>query len=225
MIKGKAPAFQFYVKDWLSSPDLRMCSCSTKGIWIDLLCYMWEARDRGEVEGTEPLFIKLTGASPLEFKLFYDEAKLYGFCDIVTGSNGSITIVNRRMSREEKAKKSNRMRQQKHRDNAKVTPTCNKEITPPSSTASPSASPSTKIKRFVPPTILQIKDYCIERKNKVDAEKFFDFYESKGWMIGKNKMKNWKAALRTWEKQNGSNQRNDGKGFKEARGQGTNWLG
>ena len=59
----------------------------------------------------------------------------------------------------------------------------------------------------------------------MDAEKFFDFYESKGWMIGKNKMKNWKAALRTWEKQNGSNQRNDGKGFKEARGQGTNWLG
>lgn len=52
---------------------------------------------------------------------------------------------------------------------------------------------------FVPPTYEEVKAYCDERKNHVDANKFIDFYESKGWMIGKNKMKNWQAAVRTWE--------------------------
>lgn len=52
---------------------------------------------------------------------------------------------------------------------------------------------------FVVPTVLQISEYCQERKNTVDPNKFFDFYESKGWMVGKTKMKNWKAAVRTWE--------------------------
>lgn len=54
--------------------------------------------------------------------------------------------------------------------------------------------------KFVPPTELEIKDYCIERNNNIDSEQFFDFYQSKNWMIGKNKMKDWKACIRTWEK-------------------------
>jgi len=57
-------------------------------------------------------------------------------------------------------------------------------------------------KYFKKPTIFEVKDYCILRKNNVDAEAFFSFYESKGWMIGKNKMKDWKQAILTWEKRN-----------------------
>ena len=56
------------------------------------------------------------------------------------------------------------------------------------------------IGRFTPPTLDDIKAYCIERQNNVDCERFYDFYSSKGWMVGKNKMKDWKAAVRTWEK-------------------------
>ena len=54
--------------------------------------------------------------------------------------------------------------------------------------------------RFTPPTLEEVKDYCKERCNNVDPERFIDFYSSKGWMIGKNKMKDWKAAVRTWER-------------------------
>ena len=54
--------------------------------------------------------------------------------------------------------------------------------------------------RFTPPTIQDVKAYCIERGNEVDPERFIDFYESKGWMVGKNKMKDWKAAVRNWER-------------------------
>jgi len=53
--------------------------------------------------------------------------------------------------------------------------------------------------RFVPPTPDEVSRYCKERKNLVDAERFVDFYAAKGWMVGKNKMKDWKAAVRTWE--------------------------
>ena len=55
--------------------------------------------------------------------------------------------------------------------------------------------------KFKKPTIEEIKQYCIERKNKINAEHFFDYYESKGWIVGKTSMKDWKAAIRTWERQ------------------------
>ena len=55
-------------------------------------------------------------------------------------------------------------------------------------------------RRFTPPTIEEVREYCNERHNNINAEEFIDFYESKGWMIGKNKMKDWKACIRTWEK-------------------------
>lgn len=54
--------------------------------------------------------------------------------------------------------------------------------------------------KFIPPTIDEIKAYCDERNSSVDPESFYSFYESKGWMIGKNKMKNWKMAISTWER-------------------------
>lgn len=56
------------------------------------------------------------------------------------------------------------------------------------------------LKRFAPPSFAEVKAYCEERRNGIDAEAFIDFYSSKDWMIGKNKMKDWKASVRTWEK-------------------------
>lgn len=56
-----------------------------------------------------------------------------------------------------------------------------------------------KKKNSIPPTIEEIIDYCKERNNKVDPNKFINHYQAKGWLIGKNKMKDWKAAVRTWE--------------------------
>ena len=51
----------------------------------------------------------------------------------------------------------------------------------------------------IPPLLEEVKKYCTERNNGVDYEKWFNFYSAKGWLIGKNKMKDWKAAVRTWE--------------------------
>tara|TARA_R100001463_G_scaffold34534_4_gene75833 strand:+ start:2706 stop:3356 length:651 start_codon:yes stop_codon:yes gene_type:complete len=57
-----------------------------------------------------------------------------------------------------------------------------------------------KFKRFKKPTIQEVNEYCIERNNSVNPESFIDFYESNGWKVGKNPMKDWKACVRTWEK-------------------------
>lgn len=58
---------------------------------------------------------------------------------------------------------------------------------------------------FTPPTVTDIAAYCQERKNRVDAEAFWDFYQSKGWRVGKNPMKDWRAAVRTWERNSKGN--------------------
>ena len=54
-------------------------------------------------------------------------------------------------------------------------------------------------KYFTIPTISEVENYCIERKNTIEVESFINFYDSKGWMVGKNKMKDWRACVRTWE--------------------------
>lgn len=59
--------------------------------------------------------------------------------------------------------------------------------------------------KFKKPTIEEIEAYCKERNNDVNPNKFYDFYESKNWMVGKNKMKDWKASVRTWEKNTNNN--------------------
>lgn len=72
--------------------------------------------------------------------------------------------------------------------------------------------------RFNPPAVEEVAAYCAERGNNVDAHAWWDFYQSKGWMVGKNKMKDWKAAVRTWEQRhkdesktnsNGNNSKNE----------------
>jgi uncharacterized protein YdaU (DUF1376 family) len=67
-------------------------------------------------------------------------------------------------------------------------------------------------KRFIPPTLQEVTDYCKERNNTVNPQSFVDHYETNGWMRGKNKIKNWKSCVHTWE----GNQRQNGKGQPES---------
>lgn len=54
--------------------------------------------------------------------------------------------------------------------------------------------------RFTPPTLEEVQAYCTERNNHIDAQRFIDYYTSNGWKVGKNPMKDWKAAVRNWER-------------------------
>ena len=55
-------------------------------------------------------------------------------------------------------------------------------------------------RKTIPPDLESVINYCKQRQNEVDPQLFHDHYEAKGWMIGKSKMKDWQAAIRTWER-------------------------
>lgn len=96
-------------------------------------------------------------------------------------------------------------------DYSNVTDSCNADVTKCNTEKEKEKEKETEIegirgkpalKRFTPPTIDEVKAYCAERKNTVDAEHWFSYYEANGWMVGRNKMKDWKASVRTWERNN-----------------------
>lgn len=60
--------------------------------------------------------------------------------------------------------------------------------------------------RFTPPTLSEVEVYCKERGSHIDPQRFVDFYTAKGWLVGKSKMKDWKAAVRTWEQREAEQQ-------------------
>jgi len=71
-----------------------------------------------------------------------------------------------------------------------------KEEIPPDPKGSP---PQESSRRFKQPTLEEITSYCAERRNGLDPQAFLDFYDANGWKVGKNQMRDWKAAVRTWE--------------------------
>jgi len=64
----------------------------------------------------------------------------------------------------------------------------------------------TKRERFAPPSVSEVAEYIKEKSYSVDAQQFVDFYSAKGWVVGSSKMKDWKAAVRTWENRNRKDQ-------------------
>ena len=99
-------------------------------------------------------------------------------------------------------------RVRKHRENQKLLQCntdetkCNTEIEIETDTEKESKTDKEvkPKKRFVKPTLEEVQAYCQERNNNVDAQRWYDYYSSNGWKVGKNSMKDWKACVRTWER-------------------------
>ena len=90
-------------------------------------------------------------------------------------------------------------------ESTEIQPNIKKNINEKDNIESGEASPSARsLKRFVKPTLKEVEDYCKSRGNGIDAAAFIAFYESKGWVIGGDPMKNWKSAVITWERRNAS---------------------
>jgi hypothetical protein len=107
---------QFYPRDWIN--DTRVLSLKARGVWIDLCCAMWTAEERGKLEWTFDIFARFIGLqdSPSEALTLFDELKdshVGVFClDNVTQA---VTVMSRRMIREESERKQARMRQSRKR--------------------------------------------------------------------------------------------------------------
>jgi hypothetical protein len=144
---GKNPAFLFYVKDWLSDPDLRLASPSTRGIWMDLLCFMKWGNGNGTIRAEYQKLLRMVSSTEKDLDLFISEAEELRFCDISVTChaesqkyNGIVTIMSRRILRENIDKENARLRQRKHRMKRKNTADVTDLSQPLSSSSSSSSS-------------------------------------------------------------------------------------
>lgn len=171
---GKAPATQWFFKDWLSDVELQKSSSSTRGIWSNALAFMWQAKERGKISGDKDMLVRMLNSNTVEFELFILEADENKFCDIerIKNNHGNeiMTITNRRMFREEKEKKLHRERQLRYKERKSNTPADAKDddkMTPPSPSASPFPTANNKKKRS--------KSHCEDPPNP-HVKEFIDFY-------------------------------------------------
>ncbi|OPY91890.1 MAG: hypothetical protein A4E73_01694 [Syntrophaceae bacterium PtaU1.Bin231] len=196
---AKAPAFQFYFKDWLSDPQLKMASHSTKGIWADMLCFMFPAPVRGELTGTKEQLRKLVSATESDMERFWSEATTLLFCDISVTDNEIVTVRNRRMWREEKDKKDNRERQARYRGKHKN----NGEITSLSPSPSPKKEKILKEKiEFDGAKFIHIPDDLMQKWTSIapGISVQNEITKAEAWVLSNPKLKksNWSRFLTNW---------------------------
>lgn len=193
----KLSFMKFYPADWIN--DTRSLSAEAKGCWMDLLCFMWNAPERGKWEGTFQEFARVTGtpweSAPALIQELHKVAT-------VTIRNNLVTLINRRMSRQETHYNLASERQRRWRSNA------NRNASVTAKTLDVRLLKTTSIAKngFIPPTPKEAQDYALEiGMPGFDGEKFVAHYSAAGWMRGKSKITNWKACIVTWKKnQNGT---------------------
>lgn len=159
--KGKAPAFQFYTGDWRKDPLLQSCTLAARGLWIDLLCAMWDSPERGYLvrqDGqplTEGEIARMVGETPGNVRRAMEELERAGVYS--TDEHGA--IYSRRMVRDEAKRAGTRTRVRKHREknacNADCNADCNgagnADVTAMKQRSSSSSSSSTSVPPNTPP--------------------------------------------------------------------------
>lgn len=188
-------------------------------IWVMLLTMAGRCNASGMIFLTENI--------PYTHKMLADELdfeentvilalKALEDLDMVVTNKGYFTIAGweeyQNIEGMERIREQTRKRVAKYRENKNILPcnaTCNATVTECNATDIEEDKEidkeedniiRAKTTKFIPPTVEDVEAYCFERQNSVDAGQFVDFYSAKGWMLGKNKMKDWKAAVRTWER-------------------------
>ena len=206
---GKLPAFLFYPKDWKEDPALQMCSREARSVWIDMLCLMFNAPIRGVCQSGGRPWTHQEIASAIGGDIGSNVACITELVSkAVAAVNDCGAIFSRRMVRDEQARKLDRERLKRWRDLQKPagissvkltpeTPVVTVDVTPLKRRASGTANVTTIVSKI--PTIEEVSSYCAERKNAVRPEAFFNYYQTNGWKVGRNPMKDWRAAVRYWE--------------------------
>lgn len=205
------PAFQFYPQDFIGGT----CHLSNEevGLYIRLLSLLWIRGGRMPFE-VERL-ARMTGTPLLEFdKLWQELQSKFEIADNILSharfdemiatrerrqAAGSLTgKLGGRPKKETQLKGNAKGNQNAIETHSKRNVMKNEDRRMKSEDCISEEQKEPK-KRFVPPTVEEVKSYCLEQKLEfVDADDFFNFYASKGWMVGKNKMKNWKNAAGGW---------------------------
>lgn len=184
---------------------------NTSRLWITLLLLAsWQEKrheglqlQAGQVVATYPELSELSGLSYTAVRVAINHLKTTGEIAVkVTNKYSLITIANWTLYQQEGGKKTRKTAAKKAgeqqannrqtADNGDIHLITNKQGNNETSIGT---------SRFTPPTVEEIRSYCKKRNNSVDPQRFYDYYQSNGWKVGKNPMKDWQAAIRsTWEK-------------------------
>lgn len=197
---SKLPFFKFYPGDWVQ--DTSVLSLAAKGAWIDILCVLWRSQSRGTYTCNIVQWARVIRSDAEQARRVIDELVSTQICDSATHANGDITLTSRRQIKEETEREMNAIRQARYRSNGKVTEQSRQDNAYISSSYIKKKNIKKKkfgfSKGFTRPTPEQVDEYAQELGQKIDGKYFCDYYESKGWLVGKTAMKDWKSAVRTW---------------------------
>lgn len=210
------PWFKFYGSEYLSDPKIGSLTPQERSCWVTLLCMASTSSVSGIVEYlTVEVLLEKSG---IKWDPYHPEewdacisilAKFERMKMLCKNEDGSISIINWEKRQEHNLTVAERVA--KSRANKK----CNENVTMNVTNVTTEENrieenridkERVSVKKFIKPTLKQLTEYCLERKNSVSPQKFIDHYESNGWKIGgRGAMKDWKAAVRTWEGNNFSN--------------------
>ena len=197
------PYDKWYWADWFAATSL--VSVLTRGIWHEMLGLMWMNDRADSLTGSVAELALAVRCTESDLNVAIREILCRNLAD-VTICDENVTIVCRRYKKAKNERERARIGMRLTRSYKLVTDTRADIQYPITHNQSTKES---KQKNFSKPTVAEISQYCQERKNNIDAERFFDYYESKGWKIGNTPMKSWQAAVRTWER-NDKSEKSDG---------------
>jgi len=184
MAKQKLPYMQFYPGDYIR--DTRGLSAEAKGVWMDALCFMWDAPERGVLRNTPDGFARMFGISVDAFDAVLMQFDVNIICDINRDSNGIVTLESRRMIKDEGTRVNNRIRQNRKREKdatqTEESRECHANVTPHISEV---RSQKSEVREEKPP---------ISPKGDGMTSGFIKFWETYPRKVGK------KAAARAWKR-------------------------
>jgi len=204
MIKG-LPYFKFYPAEYLKG-RITLCSREAQGLFINICTFYWMYNGKLNVPDIQDRFalcedelkelikkkvVHIYENDMVSIKFLDEQLLEFGYKKEMAITAGKESGKMRRRKKEasvERPLNDSRTIKDRDKDKDKKENILKENIE--------------KTRNTIPPTLKMVHAYCLERNNKIEPEYFLDFYTSKGWKIGANKMKDWQAAIRTWERSN-----------------------
>lgn len=200
---AKLPWFKFNPSWWMGDTELSKCSSATRGVWIDLLCAMHQSGRSGELRGTTDQIARLARCSTAELTQALTELQTTGTAD-VTFRNNDVTVINRLMKREAKARKDTALRVKKHRSNEDVTEKKrgrSKKIEDRSKNKANTGraqvpGESNLFRKPVIPTLQQVQEAFFRNGGTPEqAKRFFEKHEATGWYLNNSPIKSFSSLI------------------------------
>lgn len=218
----KLPWIKFYPADWFSEVGLQACSAATRGVWFDLLMRMHSDGQTGTLAGTISNFASWGRCTEDEAVFALAQLRDLKVATVTCNalqqkSNEIVTVTNRRMKKvyQERASTKERVNRHRHKNSSvtqmklagnAVDVRCQmSDVRKEEEKDTPAnAAPKGAVRcAFKPPSLSEVEAYMMERQWRdaaTQAQAWLDYYEANGWRVGRNPMKDWRAAVRTWER-------------------------